>query len=368
MIYFYQLLLFCLIGYGLATGKNALPPFEMVCFLSLVIINLLKTKYLPKKWMASAEWLFILLASINQPIFVIGFVLLLPEAMKRRDRLLTDLVFLVLPVVFLINFRQTILFLLFFGVCYFLVGLINRLQATEERFRKITDDERYYIYELERSKQQLMKQSEEKVHLAELKERNRIARDLHDTVGHRIAGLYMQLQAAYKIRDINVKKSDELIEKTIGELSEILRMVHDTAHDLVPKEASGFEKIRQMIQAFHYCETSFDFSEDMEGISDQHWRILEANVREALTNVFKHSGATKVGIELKKNRHFVRLFIHDNGEGSPVVQDHLGLSGMKERVNEMGGSLSFDGRSGFTIVCMLPLTKKESELFEDSHR
>lgn len=368
MIYIYQFLLFCLMGYELVTGKNTLTPFEVVCFLSLVIINLLKTRYLPKKWMAQAEWLLILLAGVNQPIFAAGFALLLPEAIKAKGHLLTDLSFLILPPLFMGNFQQTLLFLIVFGICYFFVSLIDRLQTTEQQFRKITDDERYYIYELEKSKRQLQQQAEGRAHLAELKERNRIARDLHDTVGHRIAGLYMQLQAAYKIRNISVDKSDKLIEKTIEELSGTLQLVHDTAHDLLPKRRSGFERIRQMIQTFHYCETSFAFSEDMEGVPEQHWKVLEDNVREALTNVFKHSGATKVGIELKKNQYFVRLFIHDNGRGSPVFREHLGLNGMKERVNKLGGSLSLDGQSGFKIVCMLPLTKKESGVFEDSHR
>ncbi|WP_332237494.1 sensor histidine kinase [Sporolactobacillus sp. KGMB 08714] len=368
MIYFYQLILFCLLGYGLVTGKNAPTPVEVVCFLLLIVVNLLKTRYLPRKWLTQSEWLLILLFGINQPIFVIGFALLLPETLKARNRLLAGLAFLILPVLFMLDFPHILLFLIFFGVCCFFVSLIDRLQESERRFRKIADDERYYIYELEKSKRQILQQAERRTRLAELKERNRIARNLHDTIGHTIAGLYMQLQAAYKVREKNLQKSDELIEKTVAGLSDALRMVHDTAHDLIPAKTSGLERVRQLIQSFHYCELSFACSGDMKDIPERHWEIIEANVREALTNIFKHSEATKAGIELNGNRHFVRLFIHDNGKGAPVVQDHLGLNGMKERVSKMGGSLSVDGQSGFKIVCILPLTKKESGLFADSHR
>lgn len=103
-------------------------------------------------------------------------------------------------------------------------------------------------------------------------------------------------------------------------------------------------------------------------ISKTHWQVITANIKEALTNVFKHSQATDVKLTLTVNQHFIRLYIKDNGRGSAVVDGGLGLNGMKERVSQMGGSLSIDGRSGFLIVCILPLSGKEGEIFAHSNR
>ncbi|WP_100487546.1 sensor histidine kinase [Sporolactobacillus pectinivorans] len=368
MFYIYRVLIFGLVGYLLTAGKGALSSLEVVCFLSLVIFDVLKTRYIRTKLMVQAEWGLVLIACFDRSVFIAAWALLLTDSLKSMKRLPLHLAFLTVPALFFLNMQQIFLYLLYLAVCLYLTVLMNRLQMAEDRFRKVTDEERHYIYELEKSRLLLQKQAEENIHLTELKERNRIARELHDTVGHRIAGLYLQLQAAYKIRTKNPKKFEELVTQTIAELSGTLIMVHDTAHDLVPKSKTGLEVIRELVDSFNYCEMSFAYPQHMEGVSAAQWQVLEANVREALTNVFKHSGATKVTVELTKNLRFIRLFIHDNGNGAPVLNHHLGLSGMQERVKNMGGSLTIDGRSGFTIVCVLPLIREEGGLFATAHR
>ncbi|TGB00152.1 sensor histidine kinase [Sporolactobacillus shoreae] len=368
MFFIYRILIFGLIGYELTTSKSALTSLEVMCFLSLVIFDVLKTKYIKTRIMAHAEWLLIVILCFIHTAFFAAGGFLLPDILKEKRYKIPYIAILVAPTLFFLSLRQIFLYLLYLSVCFYLTVLMNRLEEMEGHFKKVTDEERRSIYELEKSKQLLQLQKEEGIHLAEFKERNRIARELHDTVGHRIAGLYIQLQAAYKIRMKNAEKFEALVEKTITELSSTLSLIHDTAHDLVPKRKTGLDTVRDMVDSFNYCETSFAFPENVEGITASHWRVLEANVREALTNVFKHSEATKVTIELTANQHFIRMFIHDNGRGAPVPNHHLGLSGMSERVNEMGGSLTIDGRSGFTIVCLLPRTKKEGGLFAASNR
>jgi Signal transduction histidine kinase len=368
MAYIYRILIFGLVAYGLAYGRSTLTSLEVMCFLLLIIFDILRTRFFLEKVLAWAEWLLALAFSFVAPVFIAAWALLLPDIVAEKRGRLIGAVMILAPAAFFLDAPQLALYLLYLAVCLYLTVLMDRLTWTEARFKRITDDERRSIYELEKSRQLLRKREEENVHLAELKERNRIARELHDTVGHRIAGLYMQLQAAYKIRMRNPEKYDELVGKTVGELSGTLSLIHDTAHDLMPGKRTGLDEMRQLVAAFTYCPVTFDYPEHTEEISENHWRVLMANVREALTNVLKHSGATEVRIELTQNRRYIRMLIHDNGRGAPVLNQQLGLSGMYERVKEIGGSLTIDGRTGFTIVCLLPKNGKEGGLFETADR
>lgn len=364
----YQFLIFSLLGYGLTAGSGIPAPIETACCLLLLTFDLLKNKYLPKRLMVPAEWALIVLISIYRPAFAAGFGLIVPDILRMERLKMPAAALIILPPLFLFHLQHLFLFLIYIGICFYLSALAYALELKERQFRQVTDKERRYIYQLEQTQRQLLRQAEEKIHLTELKERNRIARDLHDTVGHKIAGLYMQLQAADKVKEKNRDKADQLIEKTIGGLSDTLRLIRDTAHNMIPKSKHGVGDIESLLASFTYCETDFTYSGDMRRISKLHWQVITTNIQEALTNVFKHSHATKVRITLTVNQHFIRLYIKDNGRGSAVVQDQLGLNGMKERVEQMGGSLSVDGRSGFLIVCILPLSGKEGGIFAYSNR
>ncbi|WP_010630576.1 sensor histidine kinase [Sporolactobacillus vineae] len=362
----YRILIFALIALGLARGT--LTSLEVMCFLALLILDVLRTRFFPEKVLAWAEWLLALAFCFVVPVFIAAGALLLPDIVAEKHGRLIGAALIVVPAAFFLSPQQLALDLLYLAVCLYLTVLTDRLARTEARFKQVTDEERRSIYELEKSRQLLRVRQEENIHLAELKERNRIARELHDTVGHRIASLYMQLQAAYKIRTCDRGKYDELVAKTIDELSGTLRLIHDTAHDLIPRKPTGLDTLRELVKSFTYCPVTFNFSGHTEEIAADQWRVLTANVREALTNVFKHSEATAVRIELTQNRRYIRMLIHDNGKGAPVLNQQLGLTGMRERVKAMGGSLTIDGSAGFTIVCLLPKNRKEGGLFETPDR
>ena len=83
-----------------------------------------------------------------------------------------------------------------------------------------------------------------------------------------------------------------------------------------------------------------------------------------MTNASKYSEATRMDISLTINDNFIRLYIKDNGKGCIKINDSLGLSGMRERVRNMGGNISINGESGFLIVCIIPLNREVGGIFE----
>jgi signal transduction histidine kinase len=94
---------------------------------------------------------------------------------------------------------------------------------------------------------------------------------------------------------------------------------------------------------------------------------IVTNIKEALTNITKYSSATKAYISIEVNEKYIRLYIKDNGVGSKKIKEGLGLSGMRERVRNVGGSISISSEDGFLIVCIIPIDSKGGKIFETTN-
>lgn len=365
----YRSIIFICILFLLILQSSMPTSLEVACYFTILIVNIVRERFLiNRKWLYIIEWAFIFVISFYFTSFVPAFALCILTLIKQDKKWFQIFLFTFLPAIVLLNKKEWLIYLFFLCICCYIAYLIDRLEEKEKLFRRITDNERQHIYELEKTKQQLIHSSKKLVQLTELKERNRIASQLHDSIGHAIAGIYMQLQAAQKIKSKDINQSDKLLDKSIKELSETLMLVRQTVHNLVPQNKLGFHTLKQIIDSYSFCEIDFQYSDSFSQITDVYWEILISNVKEALTNTFKHSKATHVMIQLTTNRHFVRLYIKDNGIGSLLIEDNLGLRGMRTRINEVGGTLSIHGVGGFTIVCHLPLNEegeiRDAEYFD----
>ncbi len=232
--------------------------------------------------------------------------------------------------------------------------LRHMLQQKEASFLETYDQERSMRYSLEETKNRLLTAARDAAYTAEIRERNRIARDIHDHVGHKLAGILLQLQVIRKLATKDPAEADKLVEQSITELSGALELLRDTVHNLKPRQQPGLETIRQIIESFRFCPVKFQSSGDFDSLSALHSDITATIIKEALTNAAGHSQATEMEISLEIRDPLVRLFIKDNGRGSGKFREGLGLKGMRERVRSVGGSISFSGDDGFTIVCILP--------------
>ncbi len=259
--------------------------------------------------------------------------------------------------VYLLGLQELIIFLLVLSLCIYFAYVKSSLEEKEELYRRSYDKERQYRYELEQTKQKLINSSKEVTHITEVKERNRIARDIHDNVGHSIAGILMQLQATQKLRGRDDAKSDELLKSSIEGLANTLVVLRETVHNLKPRESLGVEYIKVVIESFMYCPVDFSHSGNFDILSPDHIEIIHTNIKEALTNVSKYSKASKAEVKLDIYDKFARLYIRDNGIGCTHIKEGLGLSGMKERISNIGGSISISSYNGFLIVCILPIVK-----------
>lgn len=249
-------------------------------------------------------------------------------------------------------------------VCLLFGCVIRESFKKEADFKESLDDERRLRYDLEDARLKLLKSSKETAHLVEASERNRIAREIHDSIGHRTAGVLIELQAAYKLIDKMPLKAKEVLIKSIDALSDTVTIIRDTVYNIKPNRELGIEYIKDIIHNFSFCPVDFKFTGDFNKLKPGYMEIIGENIKEALTNTAKYSKASKVYISIDINESYMRLYIKNNGISCRNVKEGLGLSGMRERIKNVGGSISIDSYDGFVIVCVIPFGG--GEIFENS--
>jgi signal transduction histidine kinase/ligand-binding sensor domain-containing protein len=219
----------------------------------------------------------------------------------------------------------------------------------------------FHLFRLQRATAQVQARLEER-----LEERGRIARELHDTLIQSVDGLMLYLQAA--IDEPDREHSHQMLEKALDRADEALaegrERVHTlraeatTAHDLL-QALSSYGEERAEDHAIEFSVTLVGNPRPLDPlVRDEAFRIG----REALANAFQHSGASKIEVELTYDRNEIHLRIRDDGSGiDPRIVEtgkpgHWGLSGMRERANQVGADLNIWSRpnAGTEIDLTIP--------------
>ncbi len=195
-------------------------------------------------------------------------------------------------------------------------------------------------------------------------ERNRIARDLHDTVAHKSTGLIVQLQKmkmAYELgRDYDVRESmresEQVARSMLNDMRQSVRMISP-----VETSESPFEQLFSDYGHLTDMRIRSEGIQHLYGLSLSHQADLYAICQEALTNAKGHGNATVVDIEVKKTATHLIITIRDNGVGvDENWKKGFGLTKMSERVEAAKGQWDFSKDKGAKITVKWPLQKGDS--------
>lgn len=339
--------------------------YEVTAFLAIASLEIFRWKYNDSIYVIIVEGIMLAaIATFINPYFIFLFSILAFDMVYKK--IYAGLMLVILAGFMALEIHKMLDYYLLVSLCASFGFISCRLREKEKIFKSVYDKERSYRYELESIKQKLINSSKEIAHIAEIKERNRIARDIHDNIGHSIAGILMQLQASRKLFSKNNEKAEELLDKSIAGLADTLTVLRDTVHNIKPRETLGIEYIKNIIDNFNFCKINFSFNGDFNTLSADYIEIISTNIKEALTNASRYSNATNIDISLEANDKFVRLYIKDNGVGCQIVKEGLGLSGMRDRIRNIGGSISISSDNGFLIVCIIPRDNNQrSGIFEN---
>ena len=194
-----------------------------------------------------------------------------------------------------------------------------------------------------------------------LSERNRIAKEIHDNVGHRLSS------AIFKIGAISTINEDEAVRELVEELEEDLHLsmndIKRSIYDIYDDVGNLKSYLTKLTNEFRFCKVHLNMN--IEDIKDAQLKpALIAMIKESLNNVAKHSNATSVNIKLTADEEQLKLLIVDNGRiykktEERILTDHLGLRGMKENAEHFGGRFRFVFKNGFRIYVSIPIKELE---------
>jgi signal transduction histidine kinase len=214
----------------------------------------------------------------------------------------------------------------------------------------------HLVDQLQRAQQELEAARKKEAELAVLRERERLARDMHDTLGHNLVALSVQLEAVQRLYRVDPQAASA----SIDDLKRLTRSSMDELRRTLTGLRSPGLAGRPLKQALNeLCE---DFSRRNGLQVNFAWEAGEVDLpapvaetlwrsaQEALTNVEKHAiGADQVTVRLQAPGSEVCLLVEDNGPGfqpRPAATGHFGIAGMRERVEGVGGRLAIDSAPG----------------------
>ncbi|MGG2017088.1 sensor histidine kinase [Bacillus sp. S10(2024)] len=244
-------------------------------------------------------------------------------------------------------------------------GLIKKLtlarQTVDEQYEKLNSSHEA----LQEAHEQLQLYAKEVEELTAVKERNDIAREIHDTVGHNMTALLVQLQLAEELWKQKSNQTEAVLQTCHQLARKSLQEVRASVRTLKEEENMGdlVGNIRRMLGEFSNAtnvRTTFKLQGDPVIIPlSLHPTILRI-MQESLTNAKRHGKATTCEIVLSCLDGKVHISISDDGAGVNEVHPGFGLINMKERVEERGGMILFESEKekGFQLNVEFPLREK----------
>jgi len=235
-----------------------------------------------------------------------------------------------------------------------------RLWETEyRRGLQLRDTEAGKYYEMECLQSDLTVALAQIERMTAVAERTRIARDIHDHAGHEIVAAYMSLQTARTMLDTEDPDVLELYDAALERLHKGTNQIRETVHNLASVTSLGVETLQEIARRFPGPDVQFRVYGDTSNIPVYVWNVLEACLRESLTNVARHAMATRVSVDLDATPHIVRLCVENDGVAGTVDSPGSGLRNLRHRATAIGGNLSIDaGETMFRVVCVIPIREE----------
>ena len=268
------------------------------------------------------------------------------------------LLVLVVPMSIFSGWRAASVLGVFFLAGIVFVVVITELAVKEQRAKREVER---LVAELKDANDKLRQYADQVEELATLKERNRLAREIHDSLGHYLTVVIVQIEAAMTVFEKNREGSLDVLRKAQGLAQKGLADVRRSVAALRASPAESRSLIDSLNTLIEECRvsgppTEFQIVGTTRTLSPAAELALYRAAQEALTNVRKHSQARAAAVTLTYSPDNVWLKVHDDGIGVTELTKGFGLVGMQERVQNLGGEMRIDtaANQGFTLEVGIP--------------
>jgi len=198
----------------------------------------------------------------------------------------------------------------------------------------------------------LRRSQQEAEHLAKIAERERIARDLHDLLGHTLSLIVLKSELASRLTETDPARAAAEIRDVERVSRQALEQVRSAVRGYRATSLEG--ELQQAVGALETAGIRVETSIERPPLAAAQEGVVALALREAITNVVRHSSATTCRVSLRRNGPFCELEVADDGKGGPLREGN-GLSGMRERVELLGGALERDGSHGTRLLIRVPV-------------
>lgn len=186
-------------------------------------------------------------------------------------------------------------------------------------------------------------------------ERLRISRDLHDTVGHSLTVLTLELEAA---RHREAEEAQAHVVRAGAVARRLLGDVRAAVDELRTRPADLRTALEQVVHDIPGLQVSLEVADDVE-VGEEESAVLVRAVQEIVTNTLRHAEARTLSVRVARDQEGCTVLqARDDGRGAVRVRPGHGLRGLVERVEALGGEVRFDGQQpgagGFTVTARVP--------------
>lgn len=326
-----------------------LNPYQGIIAISVAIATSGLMEYFNKKSLAKLAFIAYAVLSAFFMQFVFFLPLIAYDLFKTKNQMLT----LTAAIPFLIHlnvFSSSTAAVLI--IIFIIVFLLKSRAINEDKLRQEYINQRDYLtgvsISLEEKINELMVKQDIDVNLATLNERNRIAREIHDNVGHLLSSSILQIGAIMAVsKEENTIKRLEVVKDT---LNEGMNSIRNSVHNLHDKSIDLYGEIEKTIKNFSFCKVKLNYDITGDLPAKAKYSII-AIIKEALSNVMKHSDCDFVSISLYEHPKLFQLVIYDNGTKKTDIEatKGMGLESIKQRVASLDGIINIDQSKGFKI-------------------
>lgn len=266
---------------------------------------------------------------------------------------------------------------LLFGILlgYYMYRKSSKLELLDYSVKKVRDDEEERNIFLAEKNRHLIEKQDQEVYVATLKERNRIAREIHDNVGHILTRTILQMGAL-----MTIHKEEPLhaqLTSVKKNLDVAMNNVRESVHDLHDESVDLKQAVTEIVDGLK-GRFDYRFEYDIHDRVDRKYKYAMIGIiRESIANILKHSHSTDVDIVMREHPGMYQIIVHDYNsvqKTAAVRKDAakdmlnkmsksggIGLQNIQDRVLGLNGHVDISTEHGFRIFVTLPRQRRMGE-------
>lgn len=263
----------------------------------------------------------------------------------------------IVPILFNFSSLPTfymILPILFLGITFLIKYKTTTMEKQKNEYISYRDKATELSLNLEIKNKELLEKQDYEVNIATLNERNRIAMEIHDNVGHLLSRSILQIGAMLAMKpEPNMKENLETMNDT---LTEAMNSIRNSVHNIHKESLLLEPQIQNIIEHFHFCEIRLDYTVTQNPDASITYAIITI-LKEALSNIMKHSNASLVTVTVKEHPALYQFIIQDNGTNIQKEENWkqgIGIQNMEQRIEALHGNFHITIEQGFKIFISIP--------------